>query len=424
MLSLSALLLAVVAFLIPFASPRVRNDSSTVKVVVILLIVRQVVSFLQVLVGPLPTVDGDPIGFNAFAMREPFGDSLGRNPYAMFLRSVYDILGASHLLGCEISQVGFSIGLVAFVEMCFLLGLSDRRSLPLFVFGLLPSVLLNTSVVMREGVQVGAFLCLVYGWVAIRKGRVFTGVAVCLVSSVLLIFIHNGFAPYLALVLPLSMLWATGTRPAVLIGALMIATLLVVGFGRGVLDTMQEQSVALDRVMQGQGLEYIGGYQAKVNEGRSAFDVQLDTSSAARFLTTGPVVLVNYLFAPFPWQVRGALDVYGLLESFLRIWLATSAARYFLSKNKKDSSAWYILAMYISMEMVWAAGTANWGTAFRHRVVAWGLLVILGNLRDQTSSGDAGGKRPVGPSPRDLKSIRGRRRALRRAVPGPLPQGK
>lgn len=34
--------------------------------------------------------------------------------------------------------------------------------------------------------------------------------------------------------------------------------------------------------------------------------------------------------------------------------------------------------MFIAMEGIWSAGTANWGTAFRHRVVAWGLLVAVG----------------------------------------------
>lgn len=66
------------------------------------------------------------------------------------------------------------------------------------------------------------------------------------------------------------------------------------------------------------------------------------------------------------------------------------------------------------MEAAWAAGTANWGTAFRHRLVAWGLLVAMAGkgwlLRRPTTSEPCSLAEGHGES---SNSIRARRRALR-----------
>ncbi len=403
--SLSAIGLGFVAIALPFLSNRIRNDVALAKVVWVLLVLRQTVSLLQVVVGPLPTVNGDPIAFNHAAMGTGYELFL-RNSYASFLRGIYDALGGSHLLGCEISQLGFSIGIVAFVEIHYLLEVNASAARLVLLFGLPPSVLLNTSVVLREGLQVGFFLCLVCSLLWIRTGQLLQGLILCLLSGLSLTYLHNGFGGYLALVLPVSLLWAMRSRPWVMGLAVLIGSVSIIFTGPKVLDFFAQHSEVVDKALDGRGLEYIGSYQGKVSEGRSAFSTALDTSSTRGFLKTGPIVAVNYLFAPFPWNVRGVFDVYGLLESFLRLFLFGCFIRTLVKRRGHVGDALFLFGMFLSMELVWAAGTANWGTAFRHRVVAWGLLVILGNLGQE-------GERGAIPVAHQRMSVRERRRALR-----------
>ena len=45
-----------------------------------------------------------------------------------------------------------------------------------------------------------------------------------------------------------------------------------------------------------------------------------------------------------------------------------------------------IFLMWFSIELIWSIGTINWGTAFRHHTVAYGLLVLasIAAYRDNT----------------------------------------
>lgn len=387
---------------------------------VAVVIAKQAITLLQITVGPLPTVNGDPVAFNAYASYNG-AEALSQNSYANFLRSVYDVLGGSHLLGCEINQIGFSIALICFVEILYFLGYRSFAPHLVLIFSFLPSVLLNSSVVLREGMQMAGFLGLTFGLLSIRHKGVAREAVVIPVSVLALINLQNGFAPYLLLVLPIALLWALGSRPWLIICTLSVGLFVVTFLGGRIVRALEARSAVVQQVTQGEGLEYIGGYQGRVTQGRSDFETKLDMSSLPALLKTGPIVTLQYLFAPMPWQVRGILDLYGLFESFIRFVLFGYAAReIWLAEGRRRQDFLFLLGMFISMELVWAAGTSNWGTAFRHRVVAWGLLVVLGGpgLLRRLGFLKKVDERNSDSELSRVKSIRDRRRALSRRRQG------
>ncbi len=378
MFSPSGVFLLILAVLIPFIPLKVRKDPVLFKSMVVVVAINQLITFLQITVGPLPTVDADPIAFNSYASYTG-AEHLSGNSYVNFLRSVYDTLGGSHLLGCEINQIGFSLALVCFVEILYILNYQGYAPRLVLIFGLLPSVLLNSSVVLREGLQMAGFLGLVLGLLCLRHQGVTRESWLIAVGAIALVNLQNGFAPYLVLVLPVAMLWALGSRSWLIICTVSAGLFVVTFFGGRIVKALEARSSVVQQVMQGDGLEYIGGYQGRVNQGRSDFAAKLDMSSPAALLKTGPIVALQYLFAPMPWQVRGTLDLYGLFESLARLVLFGFAIReIWMSEGKRRQELLFLFGMFISIELVWSAGTSNWGTAFRHRVVAWGILVALG----------------------------------------------
>ncbi len=134
----------------------------------------------------------------------------------------------------------------------------------------------------------------------------------------------------------------------------------------------------------GQGLEGITTFRqhAATIQGRTTYDTVLDASSVLGLVKTIPIVFVYYMFAPFLWQVENVLDVCASLESMLRfvlLFFAVSSWR--RSSGKARSGYGFLLIAVLGMELVWALGTANWGTAVRHHIPGYGIIVLLGTPR-------------------------------------------
>ncbi len=105
----------------------------------------------------------------------------------------------------------------------------------------------------------------------------------------------------------------------------------------------------------------------------------LDASSVYGLVTTIPMVFVQYMFAPFPWQVENVKDIYALFESMLRFLLLFFAISSWRRSSGEVRSCYsFLLIAVLGMELVWALGTANWGTAPRHHVLGYGVIVLLG----------------------------------------------
>jgi hypothetical protein len=112
---------------------------------------------------------------------------------------------------------------------------------------------------------------------------------------------------------------------------------------------------------------------------RTNFSFRLDTSSVLSIVTTLPMVFVEYMFAPFPWQVGNGKDIFMLLESILRFALSFFALfSWRRSSSEARSCCCFLLIAVLGMELMWALGTANWGTAIRHHVPGYSIIVLLG----------------------------------------------
>ena len=135
-----------------------------------------------------------------------------------------------------------------------------------------------------------------------------------------------------------------------------------------------EEAVEGGRVIRQNLLSY--------TEVRTNFSSILDTSSLLGIVTTFPMIFVEYMFAPFPWQIENVKDICAFLESMLRfllLFLAISLWR--RSSGEVRSCYGFLLIAVLGIECVWALGTANWGTSIRHHVPGYSVFVLLGAPR-------------------------------------------
>ena len=365
----------------PIQWNKARSLGASTFVLVAVLTAHQVASVYHVYVDQLPTVSLDSSGFEYYARTYGSGGGrLGGMFYVNLLGLVYSLFGYSPLLGCEVSQVSFAIALVLFLECGKIIDIrATSLNWAILIFGLLPSCILVTAVTMREGFQMTGFLLVVYGLLRLRVRGVDLGIVLLPIGAIWLLLFHKGFAIFLLFALPLGILWATGSRLDRFLVALAGAFVVLFLFGDTMWDLMLEKSTSLRRIVEGEGLAYIDLYADQVEEGRTEFDVNLKLDSVGGFFSTGPIVFTYYLFSPLPWQIRAALDIEGLAESLVRMLLLFWALLFYVrSTGEERKVQGFFLLMFLFMEMTWAAGTANWGTAIRHRLVAWPLLVLLG----------------------------------------------
>jgi hypothetical protein len=400
-----ATMVALFTLAVPFVSSKIRADSRLSSAVLFVLLTHQSTSIFQVILDGLPTMRMDPLAFNQFAMTGV--GRLATENYAKFLHWTYQVFGATHLLGCEISQFFFSIALILEIELLYRLGCTRRTPVLILAFGLLPSCILNTSVTLREPAQIAFFLGITLILVNIVD-RGLTAASLLIVPTAIgLIELHQGFAAVIFITAPLALAWALRKRPAVLLllGLSVLASGLI--FAERLKTSLSERSYAFKNISAG-NLDYVERYSQQVEQSRTSFGVTLDLSSPRSALQTSAEVFVCYLYSPLPWQVKGLLDLYGLLESMLRLSLTFFAIKALFQSTGAQRDRLVLLSiLFVTMEAAWAAGTANWGTAFRHRLVAWGLLVVLGGCDD--TSGNAGPEGTLGrgnPKPLPLRGLR------------------
>lgn len=410
----AGILFAVIALGLPFLTSEVRRNARLKGAVLIVLLAHQTASALQVILNGLPTMKMDPLTFNSFAMTGE--GNLARNHYAQLLHGIYNTLGGSHFLGCQISNVWFSLALIVQIQILRRLGYSKSLPQLILIFGLLPSCILNTSVVLREAAQICLYLALALLMMDIGQRGLTPRMLLIFPVAAMLTYLHQGMAALLVFVIPLGIAWAARAKPAVFV------VILTVGLSTGVLvkdkvmDSLKERSTTLAQISEG-NMEYLEDYATKVNDSRTSFGVSLDLGSASGFFKTGPILFGYYLFSPLPWQIRGGLDLYGFFESLVRMALCLGAFQAIrTSRGERRTLLLLLFLLFITMEAGWAIGTANWGTAFRHRLVAWGLLVAMGGgalFRDKGASESEELESTTDSSTGTKLSIRQRRRALR-----------
>lgn len=348
------------------------------------LLAHQGLSFMNTYITTLPGADKDALTFhNRASLIADIGNinllQAGSDVYENLLALFYRIFGSSIFLGTQLSFLAFLGSLILIIKIAKEFNTSAIKLKYMILFlGLLPSVLLNTSVTLRESFQVFLLLAICYTAIKLKQQK-------SLLRFISLLFLlaffglwHNGFlilSPVLAFII---VYWAYKKRK-VSVSGLIIGGVILAG-SMFLLSTGIISTSATNALFSGDATQYAASYRMNSNlSARAAYGVQLDMSSVFGFITTYPQVLFSYFFAPFPWQISSPMDILAVLENLIRIWLIYGSYKTVrrLQGNQK-SVAKFLLLLFFVVEGLWAVGTVNWGTAMRHHIVAYPLLLIVG----------------------------------------------
>jgi len=394
-----AVVLAAMSFLLVFAVPALRRDPKATLIVWASTLAHQVAAVINALAGTVKGADADALAFHQHAIvwstRDDFRLSFDADFYAQLLGTVYRVLGSSIWLGGELSILAFVLSCGALLEVIHHLGIERDRLPILAAFALLPTMVLMTSVTLREAYQVLFFiLTTLYALRLIARPSVRPLIGVVL-NTIALSFWHKGLLLMLPVIPMLAILWPAAAptagqprprgRLARRLGVLAIGAVVAFGLFRvtGAIGRSGSSGSEVVQILgKSRAIEFASQYR-KTGIGiraRADYGVTLDITSAGGLARSIPLVYVYYLFAPFPWQARTAVDVYAGFEALLRFALFLGGVYAIVrAPPVRRRSLLFCAALFFIVSFLWALGTVNYGTAIRHHLMTnWMLLVIGG----------------------------------------------
>jgi len=320
------------------------------------------------------------------AQNGDFSFGIGSRGYKQFLGIVYYIFGPSHLLGQSLSILAFVLSCIVLLKLMRFLGVQRHQGAVLMFFGALPTMVLLGSVTLRESYQVLFFMLAVYYAVKFHMRKSYASVFGVLMAALAMGFFHKGLMLYAVFLVISVTMWRI--RPArglwtISKSRLIALALLLIGLGSVLVFPMIVSGIpgieTMAAIIQGRGLEYVTHYRESSALSRATYGIMLDTSSWVSLALTSIQMFFYYLFVPFPWQVSNLMDLYAAMESWLRLVLIIfSIKTWRAARGEQQRLYGLLLILYFSMAFLWAMGTTNYGTAIRHHMVNYWLIVLMG----------------------------------------------
>ena len=347
------------------------------------------VSFYNHYIAKVFGADADAVTFHEQAAsiakwggEIPFG--FGSNFYQWILGHLYSLIEPNLLLGQAISTLAFLGATIFLLKLKNLLNFKGGEIPIILLFGLEPTMLLWTSVTLREPFQIFFLLAILFYGTKWRTGGSKNDSFLCIAMFLPFGLLHNGLAVYSPFLLILLLTWNFSPR---IMGRWTLSKRRVRWAGCAILLSwgvyllmMNLPGVgALSAVQASKFLEYAEAYREGANIGGSSYGGVLDLSSPKGLVTSTTTLFVHYFLGPFPWEIRGIIDIPAFLTSVLRLTLVAFAfLRWRHSSGGQRNAIGFLLVVFLTLEFLWAMGTTNYGTAVRHHMVAWGIIVMLG----------------------------------------------
>jgi hypothetical protein len=333
--------------------------------------------------GPSIGADFDAITFHLHAVEYAHNPTLGAfrigpQVYETFLGLFYYLTIGSLFLGSLLSCIVWLLSALILTScMRVLLVERSAQTIVMLIYALLPSSIMFTAVTLREPYQLFFVNLAIY--------------------AILKIYLHKADGHWLTLIAAITgaSLFHQGSLLAYGLLLFAGALLLVAMRGKNVISWAKlGMMCVISAAVLWYGFSFYGnisydlskglvgtieGFQQGLmqNVGRATYRSEVIVHKPGDLLVFIPIALLQYLFEPFPWHVSATSDIVLVAENILRGWLIWKAWKAFWSAPKlQRRTLLFIILSYFSLEMIWAIGTINWGTAVRHHVPAFGLLLL------------------------------------------------
>lgn len=347
--------------------------------------VRLLVAIWNGFFGPSPGAQGDSLGMHLHAVDFPkdlqWEYFTGAQNYTYLLSKVYEITGSSLFIGCLLSCLAWTLSAMVLLKSMNLLSISrPYQSRALLVYALLPSSIFFTAITLREPYQLLWVNLGIYAALKIYLDKSYKYWFVLVGSSLGMGLLHQGLFTFGFFIIfsTLILLARRKYKGFSFVKIITIAPLIGLVISIGIYQ-FSDYSMAGGYTKSGEITDAVNRYRNKGSEieGRAQYMGKNEIKGAVDLVLYSPKILLSYLFEPMPWRKLNIFDLGVLIENVLRAWLIWTALRGFRKLPVREkNSVIFVFINYLMLEIIWSMGTVNWGTALRHHIPSFGLLVI------------------------------------------------
>ena len=341
---------------------------------------------------------GDAIFFHMWAIKYSktlvFGDYVGGYIYPYILGVFYFLTTDSLFLGSVFSVFGWLASAFILIGIMRILSFDmSSQWKVIFLYSILPSALMYTSITMREPFQLLFVNLAIFGALKIYLHRSSAHWLTFIFALIGMGSLHSGLIVCGVFILSSTLILTLyRARKRISLVSSLLVTLFTVlslyyGYQAIIYFTFNASSISLSAF-----IESINSYQnTTISYGaRSTYATKIYIDSLSALSLKMPTFFFQYLFEPMPWRVSSIKDIIAFIENILRFWLIWNALKYFIFVSRKtpnfiDKKTFenkkvivFIFLSYLLIEAIWAVGTTNWGTSIRHHLPSFGLLLIVG----------------------------------------------
>ncbi|PNK21410.1 hypothetical protein CEP07_01750 [Cylindrospermopsis raciborskii S01] len=286
--------------------------------------------------------------------------------------------GPDFFLSHAFSLLGAAVGLWLLTQSWLLLFPQGKKYLGrvILLYTLYPSILTLQSYILREVWQNVCILGL--GWLALKikakgwsQGRILGLVTLTIAGSLL----HTAMPLVMPLLLIISIMLANKVSLTRLYSPIRLVKVLIVLL---VLSALILPVISQSPHFKafGELIENTDQYsQSALQDARAEYGKLFFANQPWTIIPT----FLAYELMPLPFQIKTPSDLVAFIQNLFRVWLLWVywRRRQYLDKNTLQSVN-MLLLMWLVIDLVYATGTINWGTAARHHTKSLALLLLSG----------------------------------------------
>ena len=128
-------------------------------------------------------------------------------------------------------------------------------------------------------------------------------------------------------------------------------------------------------------VDYLSRIHQRRARGRTAYLTETVPNTAPEAILFAPIGMAYFLFTPFPWMVANAMDLVVALEAVGNVLFAVAGLWGLQAAWQRDSARTAALLVgLLAAGLVYGVGTANVGTAVRHRQMFVWVVYVFGTV--------------------------------------------
>jgi hypothetical protein len=249
-----------------------------------------------------------------------------------------------------------------------------------WIIALYPTLVLYSSLILREAYIWFFFLVAIYGIVSWLKDKKFKSLIITLIGFIGATLYHGGMIIgaiiFLTIIILISLkeFLKKLSNLKISISAILLLIFSVISFNQIAsisksipkirsLNTLFNAEVAITEISQR-------------NVKRAAFPEWTVPKTEFELLYKSPIRIIYFMFSPFPWDVKKPSHLFGLFDGLFHFLLI-----YFLIKNFRkiwdNKTLRMILFILVAYYVLFGMSTGNFGTGLRHRTKFIIVLILM-----------------------------------------------